>query len=142
MKKSLSGSDRKIFLLISLMVVFGPLGNILLAKGMRRIGAISSWNMSEVARALLEIAHSGYVWLGVASLITFFAAYMLVLSRADYSYVLPASSLAYGVVALLGHFLLGEVVTPLRWAGVLVICLGVFVVGHTPARTTELSHGD
>ncbi len=142
MKKSLSGSDRKTFLLISLMVIFGPLGNVLLAKGMRRIGALSSWDWADVARTLLEIGHSGYVWLGVASLITFFAAYMLVLSLADYSYVLPASSVAYGVVALLGHFLLGEVVTPLRWAGILVICMGVYVVGHTPARTTELSHGD
>ena len=39
--------------------------------------------------------------------------------------------------ALLGHFLLGEVVTPLRWAGVSVICLGVLVVGQTQPRTTE-----
>ncbi len=142
MNKPLPGTDRKTFLLIVLMVIFGPVGNVLLAKGMRHIGALSSWNLEEVARVLLEVGHSGYVWLGVASLITFFAAYMLVLSRADYSYVLPASSVAYGVVALLGHFLLGEVVTPLRWAGVLVICLGVYVVGHTPPRTTELSHGD
>ncbi len=142
MKKLLPGSDRKTFLLISLMVIFGPLGNVLLAKGMRHIGALSSWELADVARTLLEIANSGYIWLGVASLITFFTAYMLVLSRADYSYVLPASSVAYGVVALLGHFLLGEVVTPLRWAGILVICMGVYVVGHTPARTTELSHGD
>ncbi len=142
MNKPLPGADRKTSLLIVLMVIFGPVGNVLLAKGMRRIGALSSWNLADLARVLLEVAHSGYIWLGVASLITFFAAYMLVLSRADYSYVLPASSVAYGVVALLGHFLLGEVVTPLRWAGVLVICLGVYVVGHTPPRTTELSHGD
>jgi hypothetical protein len=27
----------------------------------------------------------------------------------------------------------------LRWLGVLVICLGVLVVGHTPPRTTEPS---
>ena len=63
---------------------------------------------------------------------------MLVLSWADYSYVLPASSVAYGTVALLGHFLLGETVTPLRWLGVLIICMGVFVVGQTPHR--ERSH--
>jgi drug/metabolite transporter (DMT)-like permease len=142
MKKSLPGTDRITFFLILLMVIFGPLGNVLLAKGMRHIGGLSAWNPAEIQRMLLEVGHSGYIWLGVASLITFFAVYMLVLSRADYSYVLPASSVAYGVVALLGHFLLGEIVTPLRWAGILVICLGVYVVGHTPARTTELSHGD
>jgi drug/metabolite transporter (DMT)-like permease len=43
------------------------------------------------------------------------------------------------MVALLAHFLLREVVTPTRWIGVLIICLGVLVVGHTPPRTTEPS---
>ena len=56
---------------------------------------------------------------------------------ADYSFVQPASSLAYGVVAVLGHLMLGERISPLRWAGIAVICLGVFVVGRTHPRTTE-----
>ena len=59
------------------------------------------------------------------------------LSWADYSFVQPASSFSYGVVALLGHFALGEKITPLRWAGILVISCGVLIVGHTPPRTTE-----
>jgi len=59
-----------------------------------------------------------------------------VLSWADYSYVLPASSISTLVVALLAHFLLHETVRPLRWAGVALVCLGVFVVGHTQPRTT------
>ena len=62
---------------------------------------------------------------------------MLVLSWADYSYIQPASSVAYAVVALLAHFMLREVVTPTRWIGVLFICSGVLTVGRTPPRTTE-----
>ena len=61
---------------------------------------------------------------------------MLVLSFADYSFVQPASSIAYAVVALLGYMMLGERISPLRWAGIAVICLGVFVVGRTNPRTT------
>jgi len=41
------------------------------------------------------------------------------------------------MVALLAHFVLREVVTPMRWIGVVIICLGVVVVGQTPPRTTE-----
>jgi len=74
------------------------------------------------------------IWLGILSLITFFVAYMLVLSWADYSFVQPVSSVAYGVVALLGWLVLGEKVSALRWAGIAVICLGVFVVSRTGAR--------
>jgi drug/metabolite transporter (DMT)-like permease len=40
-------------------------------------------------------------------------------------------------VALLGHFLLGEMVSVTRWVGILIICAGVLLVGNTPPRTTE-----
>jgi uncharacterized membrane protein len=127
----------KTYLLILLMVIFGPLGNVLLGKGMKRIGALSIGTTVGVIDLLSRGLTSGIIWLGIGSLVTFFVAYMLVLSWADYSYVQPASSAAYGVVALLAHFMLREVVTPTRWMGVLLICVGVFVVGQTPPRTTE-----
>ncbi|MGA8491384.1 MAG: EamA family transporter [Terriglobales bacterium] len=127
----------KTYLLILLMVIFGPLGNVLLGKGMKRIGAANLGTPAEAIDLLSRVLSSGTIWLGIGSLITFFIAYMLVLSWADYSYVQPASAVAYGMVALLAHFMLREVVTPMRWLGVLIICLGVLVVGHTPPRTTE-----
>jgi drug/metabolite transporter (DMT)-like permease len=127
----------KTYFLIAVMVIAGPLGNVLLGKGMKHIGELAIWPPSQLLHAGLTIFTSGSIWLGVASLTTFFVAYMLVLSWADYSFVQPASSLAYGVVALLGYLILGEKVSPLRWAGVAVICLGVFVVGRTNPRTTE-----
>jgi drug/metabolite transporter (DMT)-like permease len=133
---SSAGPHFKTYLLILLMVIFGPLGNVLLGKGMKRIGPVNI-GTAEALDLLSRILTSGTIWLGIASLITFFVAYMLVLSWADYSYVQPASSVAYGMVALLAHFVLREVVTPMRWIGVVIICLGVVVVGQTPPRTTE-----
>jgi len=138
MKKS-SRFTSKIYLLIALMVILGPLGNILLGKGMKRIGAASIWDPAGLIHFLAQLSQSGVIWVGLLCLMAFFAAYMLVLSWADYSYVQPASAVAYAMVALLGHFLLGEVVTPVRWVGVLIICLGVLVVGNTPPRTTDSS---
>jgi uncharacterized membrane protein len=135
--KSVGGLHIKTYLLISLMVAFGPLGNVLLGKGMKRIGAVHVETLADVFNVLSRVLSSGTIWLGIASLITFFVAYMLVLSWADYSYVQPASSVAYAVVALLAHFMLREMVTPTRWVGVAIICLGVLVVGNTPPRTTE-----
>ncbi len=129
----------KTYLLILLMVIFGPLGNVLLGKGMKGIGAVSIARPAEALDVLSRVLASGTIWLGIGSLISFFVAYTLVLSWADYSYVQPASAVAYAVVALLAHYMLREVVTPLRWMGVAVICLGVVVVGHTPPRTTEPS---
>jgi drug/metabolite transporter (DMT)-like permease len=135
--KSAAGLHLKTFFLILVMVLFGPLGDVLLSKGMKELGPIPNWSPADLAHVFLAVFTSGMIWLGIGCLLGFFIAYTLVLSWADYSFVQPASSFAYGIVALLGHFLLGETITPLRWAGILVICCGVLIVGHTPPRTTE-----
>jgi drug/metabolite transporter (DMT)-like permease len=126
-------------LLIFMMIIFGPLGDVLLGKGMKQVGAIASWAPADISHFLFRAFTSVTIWLAVASFVVFFVAYMLVLSWADYSYVQPASALSYGLVTLLAHFVLHEKITSMRWAGVLLICLGVFVVGHTQPRTTEQS---
>ncbi len=129
----------KTYLLILIMIIAGPMGNLMLAKGMKNIGKTTTdiSSPSELLHVFARVLSSGTIWLGIALLLAFFVAYMLVLSWADYSFVQPASALAYAVVALLAMLLLGEVVSPLRWAGIGVICLGVFVVGRTNPRTTE-----
>ena len=127
----------KTYLLISLMVLFGPLGDVLLSKGMKQIGPLSSWAPGDILRFFQATFTSSIVWLGIGSLFTFFIAYMLVISWADFSYVQPASSMAYAVVAFLGYVVLRETVSTMRWAGIAIICAGVFIVGHTSPRTTE-----
>lgn len=127
----------KTSILIFFVIIFGSLGNIFLSKGMKQVGTFSSWRPSDVLPFLARALESGTVWLGILLLILFFVAYTLVLSWADYSFVQPASSIGYGVVAVLGYFLLGEAITSTRWVGVAIICLGVFLVSRTPPRTTE-----
>ena len=136
MKDSL-GLHLKTYVFILFIVLFAPLGNVLLSKGMKGVGSAKDWAPGEIFHIFVSIITSGYIWLGIAFLLAFFGAYMLVLTWADYSYVQPASSFSYAVVALLGYFLLGEAVPPLRWMGIFVICVGVFIVGHTHPRRTE-----
>ncbi len=124
-------------MMILIMVLAGPLGNALLAKGMKQIGAISVSSFPDLLHLMGQILSSPMIWMGIAGQLAFFAAYSLALSWADYSYVQPASSVAYVVVAILGIVMLHESVSPLRWAGIAVICLGVVVVGRTHPNTTE-----
>jgi drug/metabolite transporter (DMT)-like permease len=135
--KDSPGLHFKTYVLLLFVVLFAPLGNVLLSKGMKGIGSAKNWAAGDLFPVLVKILTSGTIWLGIGCLLAFFVAYMLVLTWADYSYVQPASAFSYAVVAVLSYFLLGEVVPPLRWAGIAVICLGVFVVGRTPPRTTE-----
>ena len=128
---------RKTNFFIVLMVGFSSTGDILLSKGMKQVGSVSVASPALLGMAFLHTVTNGLVWLGIGSFLVFFVCYMLVLSWADYSYVLPVSAVGYAVVPFLGYIVLGETVTSTRWAGVAFICLGVMLAGRTPPRTTE-----
>ncbi len=135
--RSSEGLHLKTYFLLFLMVTFGPVGDILLGKGMKTVGVPPSWTPSEILDFFLRAFASPVVWLGIGSLLTYLVCYTLVLSWADFSYVQPASAIAYVIVALLGHFWLGEYVSTRRWVGIAIICVGVLLVGNTAFRTTE-----
>jgi drug/metabolite transporter (DMT)-like permease len=123
--------------LVVLLVVLSSAANLFFSIGMKRIGALQGWRMEALRAAFVAIFSSAWIWLGIVSMLLFLAALMLVLSWADFSYVLPATASMYAVIPLLGHFVLGERVAGLRWLGVALICLGVLFVGQTPPNTTK-----
>jgi len=127
----------KTYILIAIMVVAGPIGNLLLAKSVREIGHVRFWPPSLVLPVFLHVFGGLTVWAGIACQIAFIVAYMLALSIADYSFVQPAAALSYGVVAVLGYLLLHEKVSAMSWAGIAVICFGVAFIRNTHPRTTE-----
>jgi drug/metabolite transporter (DMT)-like permease len=127
----------KTSLSILIMVIIGPLGNVLLRKGVQEIAPPAAWAPTVLAASVAQVLGSATIWLGIACLVTYVLAEMLVLSWADYSYVQPVAASGYGVVAVLGHVVLSEDVSVLRWLGVFIICLGVSIVGRTSPRTTK-----
>ena len=128
---------QKTYVALALMVAFSSLGNILLSKGMKQVGEIRTYSFQSLLSIFVKIFNTPSIWLGIASLLIFFVCYLLVLSWADYSYVQPASAIGYAVVPLLGTFVLGEIVSLVRWAGILLICAGVVLVSGTEPRTTK-----
>jgi drug/metabolite transporter (DMT)-like permease len=78
-----------------------------------------------------------WVLAGILFLLGFFAAYMIALSWADLTYVLPATSLGYVLLALIAKFLLHEQVTTTRWLGIILISIGVGFVTRGPALTHD-----
>lgn len=122
--------------MILISIILGPLGNVFLGKGMKGVGSVTSARIPDLLPIASRVLLSGYIWLGIACLLGFFVVHMLLLTWADYSYVQPATSLSYLSISVLSYFVLGEMISPLRWLGVSVICLGVFLVGRTSPSTT------
>lgn len=118
------------------MVVCANAGDLLLKRGMTEIGAVAI-TPSGVSHAFWMTVTSLTIWVGILFLIGFMVSYMTVLSWADYSYVMPAGAFGYAILTLLAVIFLHESVSPKRWVGVVLICVGVLLVGQTKPRTTE-----
>lgn len=122
--------------MILICITLGPLGNVFLGKGMRGVGSINYATIPDLGPIAFHVLTSPYIWLGIVCLLGFLVVHMLLLTWADYSYVQPATSLSYLFISVFSYLILGEFVSPLRWLGVTVICLGVFLVGRTAPSTT------
>jgi len=105
----------------------------MLSHGMKQIGSISLHHLPSVVLAILN----PWVACGILLLLAFFAAYMSALSWADLTYVLPATSLGYVLLALVARFVLHEHVSLLRWLGIALISGGVGFVASGPEITTH-----
>jgi drug/metabolite transporter (DMT)-like permease len=100
---------------------------------MKQTGSISLNHLQGVIFAVLN----PWVAVGILLLLAFFASYMNALSWADLTYVLPATSLGYVLLALVAKFVLHEEVSPLRWVGIALISGGVGFVAGGPALTSH-----
>jgi drug/metabolite transporter (DMT)-like permease len=117
--------------LVLIATMIGGTGHALLAKGMKSVGDLTEAPSHRVGGMVARAVSSPWLLLGVALQATFFLMYLTLLSRADVSLVLPMTAIDYIVVALLAQWLLGEAVTPARWAGIGLIVSGVFLVSQT-----------
>jgi drug/metabolite transporter (DMT)-like permease len=126
------------YLVLAGITVFGTAGDSLLARGMKEIGGISLYHLHSLLLAILN----PWVAAGIVLLLAFFASYMSALSWADLTYVLPATSLGYVLVALIARFGFHEAISPTRWLGIALITAGVGFVAAgpsvTPARAQRL----
>jgi len=120
------------------MVVCANAGDLMLKRGMSQNGAVVL-TAAGLAHAFRLTVTNGTIWIGIFFLTGFMVSYMTVLSWADYSYVMPAGAFGYALLTLLAVVFLHESVSPRRWVGVVLICIGVLLVGQTKPRTTELA---
>ncbi len=114
--------------LLLLIMLAGTGGELCVARAMKTVGAANDFRPASVARQLGRGIRSAWLWLGISLMALAFFSLLEMLSRENVSFVVPVTALSYGFGALGGKLLLGEQVTRQRWAGVLLVCIGVGLV--------------
>lgn len=128
--RRIGGLQMSTWMLILIATVMGIVGQTMLKHGMNQMGPISLV-AENVPSVVWQIVRSPFVIGGllVYGFGTFF--WLITLSRIDLSVAYPFVSLNHVLLFLIGWLVLREHVTPLRAAGVAVICLGMILVARS-----------
>jgi drug/metabolite transporter (DMT)-like permease len=111
-----------------LIVVAGTSGELCVTRAMKTIGEVTDFRPMALIRVVFRAMKVGWMWLGLGQMALAFFALLGMLSLENVSLVIPVTALSYAFGALGGRFFLGERVTRQRWAGVLLVCIGVTLV--------------
>jgi drug/metabolite transporter (DMT)-like permease len=116
--------------LVSVNIVFNVIGQLLLKHGMNKLGNFKI-SLDALLPVFIKAFLSPYILMGLMCYVTGFLIWLIVLAKAEVSYAYPLISLGYVLTAVMGWWLLGENVTWLRLAGILVTCCGVFLISQS-----------
>ena len=116
------------FLLLCVIVVAGTGGELCVTRAMKQVGEVTDFRPSALIRFILKALVVGWMWVGIGMMTIAFFALLAALSFENVSFVVPITALTFAAGAYGGSLFLGERVTPLRWAGILLVCLGVLLV--------------
>lgn len=127
----------KTFVVLFVAICAQTLGDVCLTKGMKSVGEVNTLDPALLLKIGVQVFTTPYVWLGIFILAIFFGLYLVALSWADLSFVLPMTAFGYVMNAFMSWQFLGERVSPVRWIGTLIICFGVAIVSRTEQRTIK-----
>lgn len=114
-------------------ILMGAFGGILMKIGATHIGHVQIHSLSQLLSYLVKLFTNPESLAGVFLYFLSAVIWSYLLTKLDISFVQPILALTYVVTPILAILLLHEHVVPMRWAGIFVIIVGVFIVARTAA---------
>jgi len=111
--------------MIAIIVLADSAHDVFLTRGMKEVGDVSVVARKALLSVPRKVLSNKNFLTGFFFTAVYFFTFLAVLSWADLSFVFPATSLVYVVGTFGAKFMLRERVTLERWAGILLVCVGV-----------------
>jgi len=138
----------KLLLILLIGLTFEAAGVMLLKKGITQIGKVDKFTPREAVRIMKAGVTNPTVLLGVFFEALFFASLLILMSKSDISFLWPLTALSFVMTTLAAVFFLGEQVSAVRWAGVILIMIGTALISYSehtkqkPVAVAQISTGD
>lgn len=115
-------------ILILSSVLLNCSAQLLIRKGMLVAGDMS---IIAMAHNVCTLVTNVWLWLAMLCYGVSILLWMSVLSKVEVSFAYPFLSIGYVISAVVGFFFFGENLSPIRIAGIIVICLGVVLISRS-----------
>lgn len=116
------------YILAVTSILLAVAGQLLMKRGMMSFGAFP---VNQLISRLIPIFLNPYVFMGFVLFGLSSIFWLVVLSRLPLSLVYPMVSVAYVVVAIASWYFFKENVSLVRWLGIAVIIVGVFLISRS-----------
>lgn len=116
-------------LFIFIPVTAAAIGQMILKIGMNQVGEIrfSEGILTSISKMFTNLyVVGGLAFFGINAML-----WLVVLSREKLSFAYPMVAFAYVVTILLAKFVLHEDIPLLRWAGLVVIIVGILMIARS-----------
>lgn len=122
----------KVLALIFIKDTIESFGDLFFKKGALATG-IHNVAISNLFEFASRVTMSPWLWIGILFYLANFFLWIALLSRVDLSVAFPMSSMTYIIVPALAIIFLHEKVLFVRWAGIMVIIIGISLISRSAA---------
>ena len=115
-------------ILILVSVLLNCTAQLCIRKGMLLVGETGMSNMITNIGAMIT---NLWLWGAMICYALSILLWMAVLSKVEVSFAYPFLSVGYVVAAVVGYYFFGESLSVIRIVGIVIICIGVYLISRS-----------
>ncbi len=115
-------------LFLFVIVVAGTGGELCVSRAMKIVGEVHDFRPGALVHFVFRAIRVGWMWAGIGLMTLGFFSLLAMLSIENVSFVVPVTALSYAAGAIGARLFLRERISPQRWLGVFIVCIGVTLV--------------
>jgi len=125
----------RVLIAMTIAAASAAVGQILVRRGMQQLGSLENYAPMALLAYFGHAMTNAYVIMGTVLNAVFYALFLAALSWTDVTVVLPMTAIEYGFAAFLAVIFLKEQVSMIRWAGIMLVVIGVIFIARGGGET-------
>jgi drug/metabolite transporter (DMT)-like permease len=125
----------RVLIAMTIAAASAAVGQILVRQGMQQVGSLEHYTPLALLTFFGHALTNLHVVIGTALNALFYFLFVATLSWTGVTVALPFTAIEYAFAAVLAVIFLQEHVPPIRWAGIVLIIIGVILIARGGGET-------